>query len=388
MAGITAHEVTKSFGDTPVLDRVSVDIRDGEFLTLVGPSGCGKTTLLRIIAGLESQDSGDVAIGGVNVDTLRPKDRDVAMVFQSYALYPYMTVAQNVALPLTMRRMSFAQRLPLVGRFVPGSRQARAGIDADVAAVSEALGIKHLGGRRPAQLSGGQRQRVALARAMVRNPKAFLMDEPLSNLDAKLRVQARAEIAELHRKLGTTFVYVTHDQVEAMTMSDRVAVMLGGKLLQIGPPQQIYDSPATLEVARFVGTPEINLLPARVRDDNSLEIFGHRWFGFAEGAAAGEATIGIRPESWSIGGGHRALSLTGVVQHREMLGSETLVHVRVAEAAKPIIARVDPRTGAGFVIGASVTLSVESEHILIFDRDGKRLAVPVRTPHLSEVCNG
>lgn len=262
MAALQLHHINRRFGSTLVLDGINLDIRDGEFLTLVGPSGCGKTTLLRIIAGLDHADEGQVAIDGVAVDNLPPKKRDVAMVFQSYALYPYMTVAQNMALPLIMRRLSWVQRLPLIGRWWPGSSVVRRELEDEVNQVAQSLGLGALLQRRPAQLSGGQRQRVALGRAMVRRPKVFLMDEPLSNLDAKLRVDTRAEIADLHRRLGTTFVYVTHDQVEAMTMSDRVALMMGGRILQLGTPQSLYDDPKDLRVAEFIGTPKVNVVLA------------------------------------------------------------------------------------------------------------------------------
>jgi multiple sugar transport system ATP-binding protein len=392
MAGITLRGVTKSFRDAAVLGGVSLEIEDGEFLTLVGPSGCGKTTLLRIIAGLEPQSGGDVTIDGRNVDALPPKQRDVAMVFQSYALYPYMTVAENIALPLSMRRMTAWQRFPLLGRLVPGASAARDGIARDVRAVAESLAIGHLLGRRPAQLSGGQRQRIALARAMVRRPKAFLMDEPLSNLDAKLRVQARAEIAELHRALGTTFVYVTHDQAEAMTMSDRVAVMLGGRLLQVAPPQEIYDDPATLDVARFIGTPEINVFPGRVRADRCIEVVGGSWPLMPDAAAGTEVLVGVRPEAWSVDQSEshgRFAQFAGIVRHRELLGSETLVHVAVDGIAKPVIARVDPVAGGRLRLGQAVRLNADPERARVFATDGRRIAarvVPAR--RLAEVVHG
>jgi multiple sugar transport system ATP-binding protein len=226
--GISIEGVEKRFDTTPVLRGVSATLAPGEFLSLVGPSGCGKTTLLRILAGLEAADAGTVSMGGRDVTRLRPADRDVAMVFQNYALYPHLTAGQNMAVPLAMRRLSVLERLPLVGRLVPGQAGRRRAIAADVRAAAETLRIGHLLDRRPAQLSGGQRQRVALGRALVRRPAAFLMDEPLSNLDAELRAQTRKEIVELHRRAGVTTVYVTHDQVEAMTMSDRVALMLDG----------------------------------------------------------------------------------------------------------------------------------------------------------------
>jgi multiple sugar transport system ATP-binding protein len=271
MAAVALREIRKSFGSTSVLKNVSLEIASGEFLTLLGPSGCGKSTLLRIIAGLEAQDAGTVTIGDRVVDGLRPKLRDVAMVFQSYALYPHMTVAQNMGLPLRMRRLSFAQRLPFIGRLLPGTQRVAEEIDNEVVRTAKALEIGHLLHRKPGQLSGGQRQRVAVGRAMVRHPAVFLMDEPLSNLDAQLRVQMRTEIKDLHRRLGATFVYVTHDQSEAMTLSDRVAVMLQGDLLQVGSPQQIYADPADLRVAEFIGSPRINILPGVVRDTGLVD---------------------------------------------------------------------------------------------------------------------
>ncbi|KAF0136173.1 MAG: fused maltose transport subunit ATP-binding component of ABC superfamily [Xanthobacteraceae bacterium] len=378
MAGISLRRIRKTFRDTPVLHGVSLDIADGEFLTLVGPSGCGKTTLLRIIAGLETQDDGDVLIGPTMVDDLPPKARDVAMVFQSYALYPYMTVAENIGLPLEMRRLSMLQRLPLAGRLMPGARAARASIDADVKAVAEGLGIGHLLARRPAQLSGGQRQRVALARAMVRRPKAFLMDEPLSNLDAKMRVQARTEISDLHRTLGSTFVYVTHDQAEAMTMSDRVAVMMGGHLLQVAAPQVIYDDPQDLAVATFIGTPEINTLPGRVGADGRVEVIGQPWPAAVVAQPGSEVTVAIRPEALSIAGAAAAgdIAIDGVIRHVEMLGAETLVHVVAAPLTRPLVVRVEPSVGARLKVGAAIALVASSQRLLVFGKDGRR--VPLR----------
>ena len=376
MAGISLRDIRKTFRDTPVLHGVSLDIADGEFLTLVGPSGCGKTTLLRIIAGLETQDAGDVFIGQTMVDDLPPKARDVAMVFQSYALYPYMTVAQNIGLPLEMRRLSMLQRLPGVGRLVPGTRTARAAIDTDVKVVAEGLGIGHLLARRPAQLSGGQRQRVALARAMVRRPKAFLMDEPLSNLDAKMRVQARTEISELHRSLGSTFVYVTHDQAEAMTMSDRVAVMMGGHLLQIAPPQVIYDDPQDLAVATFIGTPEINTLPGRVGNDGRVEVAGQSSPIQVAAAPGTEVTVAIRPEALMLATPASAseIAIGGTIRHVEMLGAETLLHVIAGSVTKPLVARVEPSVGARLKMGAPITLVAQADRVLVFGKDGKRIA--------------
>ncbi|MDQ8732114.1 ABC transporter ATP-binding protein [Bradyrhizobium sp. LHD-71] len=393
MASVRLREIRKAFRDTQILHGVSLDIADGEFLTLVGPSGCGKSTLLRIIAGLEQHDDGDVLIGERPVDHLPPKARDVAMVFQSYALYPYMTVAENIALPLVMRRMNTWQRLPFIGRILPGTAERRRSIAAETDAVARILGISQLLERRPAQLSGGQRQRVALGRAMVRHPQAFLMDEPLSNLDAKLRVHARAEIADLHRRLGVTFIYVTHDQAEAMTMSDRVAVMMGGRLLQVAPPQEIYDQPATLDVARFVGTPEINVLPAHVRSDGAVEVGGRVWPVEVSAEAGTEVQVAIRPEALALGAAEtreRTPPLAGSVCNIERLGSETLVHVAIDGLGAPLIVRVDPASIGSLSLQQAVVLTTVARAVSVFDAQGRRLerrraSQPVR---LAELAHG
>src|SRR5262245_23281941 len=392
MAGVELAGVSKSFGGTAVLRQVLLSVQDGEFLTLVGPSGCGKSTLLRIIAGLEAQDSGEVRIGGRNVDAVPPKRRDVAMVFQSYALYPYMTVAENLALPLEMRRLTRMARLPLLGRWLPGARPIRQQIAHDVRAVAEALSIAHLLGRRPAQLSGGQRQRVALGRAMVRRPQVFLMDEPLSNLDANLRVETRTEIAELHRRLESTFIYVTHDQVEAMTMADRVAVMLGGEVIQIASPQQIYDAPAELRVAQFIGTPKINVLAATINAGGAIEVLGAAWPLKLAGAAAGPVSLGVRAEAWELEAEAakrpQAAALSARVRHLEHLGAETLVHLNVTDSELSVVARTAPAVAAELAIGARVTLRVKPERVLVFDAAGKRLDVKSeRSAALRQVAN-
>src|SRR3954451_23640150 len=257
MAEIVLDRVTKSYpnGATAVND-LSLTIADGEFIILVGPSGCGKTTTLNMIAGLETISSGELRIGGERVNEKEPKDRDIAMVFQSYALYPHMTVRQNIAFPLTLAKMKKAE------------------IAAKVSETAKILDLSELLDRKPSQLSGGQRQRVARGRAIVRQPRAFLMDEPLSNLDAKLRVQMRGEIARLQRRLGTTTVYVTHDQTEAMTLGDRVAVMRGGHLQQVGPPKELYTNPVNLFVAGFIGSPAMNFVAARLEDGTLRLPFG------------------------------------------------------------------------------------------------------------------
>ncbi|MEM7635190.1 MAG: ABC transporter ATP-binding protein, partial [Pseudomonadota bacterium] len=298
MAEVQIRNVSKRFGTTTVLENASLTISKGEFVSLIGPSGCGKSTLLRIISGLEVQDTGQIVIGDRTVDDLRPSARNLAMVFQSYALYPHLNVASNIAMPLRMQRLNGFQRLPVIGRFLPGSATANDGIARQVRDAAEMLDISHLLERKPGQLSGGQRQRVAVGRALVRDPAAFLLDEPLSNLDAKLRVHMRTEIAQLHRRLKATFIYVTHDQVEAMTMSDRIAVMMDGDIIQVGTPDEVYDQPVDIRVAEFIGSPKINVVP--------VDIEAARGMAVLAGAASGVVTdpsavsLGIRPEAITV----------------------------------------------------------------------------------------
>lgn len=369
MADISLSGIVKRHGDTPVLNGISLDIRSGEFLTLVGPSGCGKSTLLRIVAGLDVQDRGEVAIAGRRVDGLRPKDRDVAMVFQAYALYPHLSVFDNIALPLRVRRLGDMQRLPLFGRLMPGRRAIESGIRRDVQETAASLDITHLLGRKPGQLSGGQRQRVALGRAMVRHPAVFLMDEPLSNLDAKLRVQMRTEICSLHRRLRTTFVFVTHDQAEAMTMSDRVAVMMGGELVQVGAPDELYHDPQDLRVAEFIGSPKINVLP--------IEALGQEGRGLAS-AFPGAAKLAFRPEAAELAPAASA-PLPGQIVAVENLGSDIFVHVAasVAQHALPLVVRVAP-SARRYAIGNIVGIRPDAARMLGFDATGRRLSVRER----------
>ena len=372
--GIEIEGVAKQFGGTPVLHGVSASLRSGEFLALVGPSGCGKTTLLRIIAGLESADAGHVRIAGRDVTALRPAARDVAMVFQNYALYPHLSAGQNMAVPLAMRRLSVLERLPVLGRLVPGQGARRRAIAADVRDAAATLGIGHLLDRRPAQLSGGQRQRVALGRALVRRPAAFLMDEPLSNLDAELRAQTRKEIVDLHRQAGVTTVYVTHDQVEAMTMSDRVALMLDGRILQIGPPRALYDDPADLRVAAFLGSPRINTLPATSTPDG-LMLAG---MGLPIGAATAPGTpitLGIRPEALRLA----PAGLPVVVEHVEFLGAELLVHARFGTDA--LVARMGVPDGGALRAGDRAHLDADWSAVLAFGADGARIALRPAMAH-------
>ncbi|MGY4167809.1 ABC transporter ATP-binding protein [Bradyrhizobium sp. USDA 4529] len=373
MASVSIENINKNYGQTAVLRGVSLSIADGEFLTLLGPSGCGKSTLLRILAGLEMQDAGSVSIGERVVDGLRPKRRDIAMVFQSYALYPHMTVASNMALPLRMRRLSALRRLPLIGRVFPGTSRTFAEIDLEVTRTAKSLGIGHLLSRKPGQLSGGQRQRVAVGRAMVRHPAVFLMDEPLSNLDAKLRVQMRAEIKELHQRLGVTFVYVTHDQAEAMTLSDRVAVMLEGKLLQVAPPQDVYADPDDRRVAEFIGSPKINMLDGVVRDRGLIDVAGSTLSMDADAFPGVPLTIGIRPEALHLVDRGGQGVLTGSVRMIEHMGSDLFVHLDLAGIDHLFIARLAAERASHLSPGQTLHLGVRPDHVLLFTRDGQRL---------------
>ena len=311
MAAVSFRELRKNFGSTRILHGISLDIADGEFMVLVGPSGCGKSTLLRMLAGLEDISAGSIAIDGRVVNDLESKDRDIAMVFQSYALYPHMTVREN---------MGFSLRLRSENKEVIEER------------VGKAAGILNLAPyleRYPRELSGGQRQRVAMGRAIVRDPKVFLFDEPLSNLDAKLRVAMRAEIKALHQRLRTTTVYVTHDQVEAMTMADRIAVMNEGRIEQLGAPLELYDRPANLFVAQFIGSPAMNVIEGNVRSANGetwVEALGARWPAPQNRGSNGQAVkYGIRPEHLELGRDGVPAEVVGV----EPMGHETELLVRI-----------------------------------------------------------
>jgi multiple sugar transport system ATP-binding protein len=367
--------ITKQFGDTRVLQGIDLDIRAGEFITILGASGCGKSTLLRIIAGLERQSAGTVAIDGAIVDGLQPSARDIAMVFQSYALYPHLTAFENIAVPLRMRRLTRPQRLPGAA-VLPAVRRINEAIAQSVQAVAQTLRIEALMQRTPGELSGGQKQRVALARAMVRKPKAFLMDEPLSNLDAELRVHMRAEIAQLHRQLGATFIYVTHDQAEAMTMSDRVVLIDAGAVLQVASPSTLYRDPADLRVARFVGTPRINVVPA-VAAAAAIDVLGTPLL-VASGLAAGtKLQVGIRPENLDVA--HDGAGLASRLVHLENLGSDLHLHVEVPGAPEPLVARCDPVAGEGLTVGDELRLLISPQSALLFDIDGRRLRAPQST---------
>jgi multiple sugar transport system ATP-binding protein len=349
MGRVAFHGVSKRFGDTVAVDDLTLEVEDREFLVLLGPSGCGKTTALRMLAGLEEPTSGTIEIGSRIVNGVEPKLRDIAMVFQSYALYPHMSVRKNIEFPLKSRHVPSAERRAMVDE------------------ASRAVGLEDLMERKPGQLSGGQRQRVALARAIVRRPQVFLMDEPLSNLDAKLRVQTRAELIELQRRLATTVVYVTHDQVEAMTMGDRIAIMSAGRLQQIAPPQEVYARPANLFVARFIGNPPMNTVAGRVVDagielpggvvpcpPGMLEAMRERGIH--------EAVIGVRPE-------HLRIEAEGIVPATvtviESLGHERHVVCRLVDGQMIIVRQtsdVVPPTE-----GSTVQLTTDPATLHLFD---------------------
>ena len=363
---------------------MTLEVADAEFVSLVGPSGCGKSTLLRIIAGLEDPTSGDIAIDGKAVTGIRAADRNLSMVFQSYALYPHLTVAENIAVPMRMRSLTAAQRLPLVSRFLPGAKERRSEIAAAIQSAAEMLEIGALLDRKPGQLSGGQRQRVALGRALVREPAAFLLDEPLSNLDAKLRVQTRAEIAQLHRRLNATFIYVTHDQVEAMTMSDRIAVMMGGEILQCDAPSVIYEDPSDIRVAEFIGSPKINILPIELADAD-LTLFGRVLGHAAEATQAGIYQLGLRPEALKLTQAESVM--TGTVTHMENLGSEVYAQIALADQTSRVTLRAAPAERHKLQLGAEMGLGFDLRDGLIFDADGKRQRrVEVAVSHVREVA--
>jgi multiple sugar transport system ATP-binding protein len=332
MASVTYDHVTKKFGDTVAVNQLMLEVQDGEFMVLVGPSGCGKSTALRMLAGLERVTDGRVLIGTRVVNNVAPQHRDIAMVFQSYALYPHMTVYDNLAFGLRNQR-------------VPKKE-----IDRRVRRAADILDLDPLIKRKPKQLSGGQRQRVALGRAIVREPAAFLMDEPLSNLDAKLRVQTRAEILKLQQELGTTTIYVTHDQVEAMTMGDRIAVMSQGVLQQVGPPVELYRDPRNLFVAGFIGSPAMNLVPANVLD----------------GVGDENRIAGFRPEHVDLGNGRPdAIHFDARIQVVEYLGDEQLVHITRKDAELQAKLPVEEE----LALGQERTFTIPRDKLFLFDRE-------------------
>jgi multiple sugar transport system ATP-binding protein len=372
---VALRQISKSFGRQSVLEQISLDIAPGEFLTILGPSGCGKSTLLRIIAGLEVQDAGSVAIDGQPVDHLRPAARVIAMVFQSYALYPHLSVLDNIAMPLRLSRLNLLQRLPGARYLHPGTRRLATEITQAARQVAGILRIEDLLARKPRQLSGGQKQRVALGRAMVREPRVFLMDEPLSNLDAELRVHMRSEIAQLHRRLGTTCIYVTHDQAEAMTMSDRIVVMMQGVALQVAPPKAIYEDPSDLRVARFVGSPAINVLPGTVAAGGGIDVLGAR-LPLSAGLPAGtHVAVAARPQALSLTARPAGPSLTGRLVHIENLGSDLFLHAAVEGVAAPVLVRHDPALANMPGLGDMIAIALPAARMLVFDAQGRRLTL-------------
>ncbi len=362
MAVVTLDRLTKIYarGHAPAADAVSLDIRHGEFMVLLGPSGCGKTTTLRMIAGLESISSGTLSIDGRVVNTVPAKDRDIAMVFQSYALYPHMSVKQNLAFGLRRRA-------------VP-----REEIERRVSGVAATLGLSPLLDRRPHALSGGQRQRVALGRAIVRDPKVFLFDEPLSNLDAALRVSTRGEVAALHRRLGATMIYVTHDQVEAMTMGSRICIMNGGKVVQVGEPLEVYRRPANTFVASFLGNPPMNLMKGVVTDGAggrqirvgaaSFSLPADRMAPLAPNT---DVIFGIRPEKVFSAPVPGSASIEAEIVQVERLGAETLFAGRIADVDKPVFARVG--ADVPVTVGERRALGIDLSAAHVFDAHGDAL---------------
>ena len=342
MAQVRFEGVTKTFGSVRAVDELTMTVNDGEFLVLLGPSGCGKTTALRMIAGLEDVSSGAVYIGDDLVNDVPPKDRDIAMVFQSYALYPHLSVGKNIEFPLRQRGFDRAERATRVKE------------------AAETLGLGDLLDRKPGQLSGGQRQRVALARAIVRQPRVYLMDEPLSNLDAMLRIQTRADIVAAQRALGTTVVFVTHDQVEAMTMGHRIAVLLGGKLQQIGPPVELYESPVNTFVATFLGNPGMSLATGSVR--GGVAYLGDSMLRGVD-APDGQVTLGVRPESLSLA----SEGVPAVAEFIEVLGADALVLCRLATGERFIVRQAFDAPRPGPDAPVQLRLSDDPRALHVFD---------------------
>ena len=349
MAKLSISDLKKSYGEARVLKGINLDIADGEFVVLVGPSGCGKSTLLRMIAGLDSVTKGDIHIGDKRVNDLEPAARKIAMVFQSYALYPHMNVAKNMAFGLKFSGMPKDE------------------IDRRVAEAARMLQLEPLLKRRPRELSGGQRQRVAIGRAIVREPQVFLFDEPLSNLDAALRVSTRVEIAKLHQLLGATMVYVTHDQVEAMTLADHIVVMNQGEIEQVGKPLDLYYKPANLFVAGFIGSPAMNFFPAQAA---GARLDGPAFAGFDwSGAPSGALTLGVRPEHLHFRG-DGAFALTATVELVERLGEISYAHARTRDG-RPVIAELRGRDAPA--IGDQVSFGADARDLHLFDADGRRV---------------
>ncbi|MCY3880033.1 MAG: sn-glycerol-3-phosphate ABC transporter ATP-binding protein UgpC [Rhodobacteraceae bacterium] len=349
MASLVLRNLVKSFGNTEVLHGISLAVDDGEFVVFVGPSGCGKSTTLRLIAGLEETTSGEIEIAGRVVNHLEPKNRNIAMVFQNYAIYPHMTVRKNIGFGLRTSKLSKTER--------------RARLEE----VAEILDMTDLLGRKPSQLSGGQRQRVAIGRAMVRDPAVFLFDEPLSNLDAQLRAQMRLEIKKLHQRVGNTIIFVTHDQVEAMTMADRIVIMKDGHIQQVGTPSEVYHRPASTFVAQFIGAPSMNMLAGEAVE-NAIHLKSGAKINLDLGLKNGlPVIVGVRPDDLHPGGG--ASILEGTVTVQEPLGPETLVYVDTVNGE--VIAKADGRVPPQ--VGDHVALSADPDCIHVFDAESQEV---------------
>ncbi len=379
---IELRNIKRVFGQIVALDDVSLEIREGSFTTLLGPSGCGKSTTLRIIAGLDRPTSGQVLLGGRDVAGLSAAQRNIAMVFQSYALYPHMTVWQNIALPLVMRNKTRLERLPLVGRLLPSARRKSADIARQVRRIAEMLEIAPLLDRKPGTLSGGQKQRAAVGRALVRDPFAFLLDEPLSNLDAKLRLQMRGELVDLHRRTGRTFVYVTHDQAEAMSMSDRIAVFMDGRIVQTGTPHELYERPATRRVAAFIGDYPINLIELDLDQGRLPPPF--EGFSVQGAGQRRRIVLGLRAEALYLAGDG---ALRGPVERVEYLGASTNLTVRPGPdiALQAIIHAGQPVPENG----ATVRLGFDPRRAHLFDSEtGARLEAELVARRAGDAAGG
>ena len=370
MADVILKDVTKKFGNVVAVNKANLHVNDGEFLVLLGPSGCGKTTTLRLVAGLEEPTSGEIYIGDKLVNDVPPKDRNIAMVFQNYALYPHMNVYQNISFGLRLRKMPKDE----IGRRVKEA--------------ASMLGLENLLKRKPRELSGGQRQRVALARAIVRNPQVYLMDEPLSNLDAKLRVQTRGELIKLHKRLGVTTIYVTHDQVEAMTLGDRVVVMNKGVIQQVGRPKEVYDNPVNKFVAGFVGTPPMNFVDVKITKEGSdyyatsehfkIRLLKEQGETLEKAGYIGKDMImGIRPKDFydKLEIGEKNTShmepVKITVDFIEMMGSETFIHFKLGDTVA--VARVS--AARSYSIGDEVELYIDTKYIHLFDKDTEKTVI-------------